>query len=68
MTTTGCVDNKHLLHHLLVGQIGVPLGDSRIVKRDEGQAMSAKIKPTKIADLGSAEIALAVVNHDISVI
>ena len=60
------IDHVHLLHQLLVGQIGVSLGDAGVVQREKGEAISETIEPPKSGDLRAAEIALAVKNHDVA--
>ncbi len=46
-------------------QIGISLGNARVVKRKKREAVAAEIEPPEVSDLGPAEIALAVVNHDV---
>ena len=67
MVVTFPIDDIHLIHHLLMRQIGVPLGDSGIVQRDERQPLAAQVEPTQMFDLRLAKVAVAVVNYDVRV-
>lgn len=55
-------DQIHLLHQLVVGKVGVTLGDQRIVKREERQP-SPTVPTRQPFDLPRAELAMAVVDH-----
>ena len=67
VATTTVIDHEHLFHHRLVRQVGVALGDPRVVQRDKSEVISAAIETPQLFDLSTAEIALAVVNHNIRV-
>jgi hypothetical protein len=49
-----------------VPKIGIPLGDPSVVQGKKTEPISATIEPPQIPHLGSAKIALAVVNNDVS--
>jgi hypothetical protein len=60
------IDDVHLFHQIFVTEIWVPLGDTSVVQREKAEATSPKVEPPEIGHLGAAEIALAVVNDDVS--
>ncbi len=66
MTVSLSIDHVHLLHHLVVSQIGISLGDAWVVERKIRQTVSTSIQPAKRSDLRFAEVAIAVENHDIA--
>jgi hypothetical protein len=66
MSTTLRVDDPHLFHELIVGQVRVLAHDRRVVERDETESASG-VHATKVADLARAELALSIVKHHILV-
>ncbi len=64
MSVAPCVDDAHLLHEAVVGEIGPTCRDLGVVKREIGQ-LALAIPPGKFLDLSRADAAIAVVNDDI---
>ena len=60
------IDDDHLLHQLLVRQIGIAPGDLGIVQREIAQ-LSLAVPPSELLDLRRADSAMAVVNDDVGI-
>ena len=67
VSTTRSIDHEHLFHHRVMRQIGVTVGDPGVMQGDKSEAISTAIETSQLFDLRAAEVALAVVNHDIRV-
>ena len=59
--------DEHLFHQFGVTELGIPLAHPRVVQGNEGEVSATAGKVTQFFDLGSAEIALSIVNHDVRI-
>ena len=66
VATVMLIDDVHLFHQIFMTEVWVPLGDTSVVQGKKAEATSTAIEPPEIGHLGAAEIALAVVNDDVS--
>lgn len=57
-------NHPHLLHQHIVGEIRVIDCDTGVVQGNESQSIFA-VEPSKMFDLSSAEIALAIEKNDV---
>jgi hypothetical protein len=67
MAISSLINDIHLLHHHLMGQILIPLLNSRVMQRDKSESISATIQTFQSFDLRFAKVAVSIVDHDIRV-